>query len=156
MKFKLRTLNGDEFAPFGDVFDTPPVGERTHLARSFQNLRDRARIDCYINHRAPTVLPYSVSVMERHSFSSQAFMPLQVSRYVVAVAPSEPSDKPDLSRLMAFVASGEQAVNYRAGVWHCPLIALDNTAKFVVLMWKDGSSDDEEFVDLAEPIDFVE
>lgn len=156
MKSKLRVLNGDEFAPFGDVFVPPPVGERTQLARSFQNLRDRARIDCYINHRAPTSLPYSVSVMERHSFSSQAFMPLQVSRYVVAVAPSKPSDEPDLSQLMAFVASGEQAINYRAGVWHCPLIALDNMAKFVVLMWKDGSAADEEFVDLAEPIDFVE
>ena len=129
MKSKLRILNSDEFAPFGDVFEPPPVGERTHLARSFQNLRDRARIDCYINHRAPTVLPYSVSVMERHSFSSQAFMPLQVSRYVVAVAPSKPPDQPDLSRLMAFVASGEQAVSYRAGVWHCPLIALDKTGQ---------------------------
>ena len=32
MKCKLRVLNRDDFAPFGDVFEPPPVGEATHLA----------------------------------------------------------------------------------------------------------------------------
>jgi len=130
-----------DFAAFGKVFEPPPLGERTHLAAAFENLREHARLDCYINHREPT---------------AQAFMPCRVSRYVVAAAPANAWGGPDLSRLQAFVARGSQAVNYRTGVWHCPLIVLDEAAKFFVLMWKDGSAADEEFVDLAEPLQFVD
>jgi ureidoglycolate lyase len=155
MRCKLRALTGPDFAPFGEVFEPPLVGQRRHLAESFQNMRSHARLDCYINHREPTALPHSVSVMERHAFSSQAFMPLQVSRYVVAVAPTARSGGPDTSNLQAFVAAGDQAVNYRAGIWHCPLIVLDEAGKFVVVMWKDGSAADAEFVDLAEPLQLV-
>jgi ureidoglycolate lyase len=155
MRCKLRALTGPDFAPFGEVFEPPPVGQRRHLAASFQNMRSHARLDCYINHREPTALPHSVSVMERHAFSSQAFMPLQVSRYVVAAAPTARSGGPDMSNLQTFVAAGDQAVNYRAGIWHCPLIVLDEGGKFVVLMWKDGSAGDEEFVNLAEPLQLV-
>jgi ureidoglycolate lyase len=155
MQCKLRALTGDAFAAFGEVFEPPPVGERTPVAPSFQNLRSDAWLDCYINHRAPVPLPHTVNVMERHAFSSQAFMPLRVSRYVIAAAPSKSSGRPDVSRVQAFVAGSDQAINYRAGVWHCPLIVLDEAANFVVVMWKDGSARDEEFVDLAEPLQFV-
>ena len=84
MRCKLQALNGSDFAPFGEVFEPPPVGQRRHLAASFQIWRSHAQLDCYINHREPTALPHSISVMERHAFSSQAFMPFQVSRYIVA------------------------------------------------------------------------
>jgi ureidoglycolate lyase len=155
MRCKLRNLSALDFAPFGEVFEPPPVGQRRHLAASFQNMRSHAQLDCYINHREPTPLPHSISVMERHAFSSQAFMPFQVSRYIVAAAPTSRFGGPDTSKLQAFVASGNQAVNYRAGIWHCPLIVLDEAGKFVVVMWKDGSPGDEEFVDLAEPLQLV-
>jgi ureidoglycolate lyase len=155
MRCTLRALNGSDFAPFGEVFEPPPLGQRRHLAASFQNMRSHARLDCYINHREPTALPHSVSMMERHAFSSQAFMPFQVSRYVVAAAPTAKLGGPDTSKLRAFVADRNQAINYRAGIWHCPLIVLDEAGKFVVLMWKDGSEGDEEFVDLAEPLQLV-
>jgi ureidoglycolate lyase len=94
--------------------------------------------------------------MERHAYSSQAFMPFRASRYIAAAAPANASGGPDLSRLQAFVARGSQAVNYRTGVWHCPLLVLDKAAQFVVLMWKDGSGPDEEFIQLPEPLQFVD
>ncbi|KAH7025889.1 ureidoglycolate hydrolase [Microdochium trichocladiopsis] len=31
---------------------------------------------------------------------------------------------PDLTRLVAFIATGEQAVTYAAGTWHAPMVAL--------------------------------
>ena len=119
-----------------------------------QNLRSDADFQCYINHQTPVELPHKIGVMERHRFSSQAFLPLNVSRYVVAVAPSIEGDRPDTSQLRCFLATSEQAVNYRAGVWHIPLLVLDRAAQFAVLMWKDGSPDDEEFVTLDEPMEF--
>jgi len=156
MRLKLRPLTAQNFAPFGEVFEPPPVGERTHLAAAFENMRDHARLECYINHREPTALPHSVLVMERHAYSSQAFMPFRVSRYIAAAAPANASGGPELLRLQAFVARGSQAVNYRTGVWHCPLLVLDEAAQFVVLMWKDGSAADEEFIQLPEPLQFVD
>jgi ureidoglycolate lyase len=153
---KLRALNSDEFAPFGDVFVAPPAGHRTHVEKSMQNLRSAADFQCYINHRTPVELPHKIGVMERHPYSSQAFLPLNVSRYIVAVAPSNGGDQPDTSRSRCFVANNQQCVNYRAGVWHCPLLVLDRASQFVVLMWNDGSADDEEFVTLDEPMEFVD
>jgi ureidoglycolate lyase len=49
---------------------------------------------------------------------------------------------PDLSRLRAFIATGEQAVTYGAGTWHAPMIALgepDTTIDFVVVQFANDS-----------------
>jgi hypothetical protein len=32
------------------------------------------------------------------------------------------------------------------------MMALDRKASFAVVMWRDGSAGDEEFVDLAQPL----
>lgn len=45
---------------------------------------------------------------------------------------------PDLSRLKAFVATGDQAVTYGAGTWHAPMVALgepDTAIDFVVVQF---------------------
>ncbi|KAJ1326271.1 ureidoglycolate lyase [Microdochium nivale] len=45
---------------------------------------------------------------------------------------------PDLDRLVAFIATGEQAVTYGAGTWHAPMVALgpaDTTVDFVVVQF---------------------
>ncbi|KAI1133442.1 ureidoglycolate hydrolase [Nemania abortiva] len=103
-----------------------------------------------------------IKVLERHPFTSQTFIPLTADatkRYLVVVAPTldATSDEdgvlpapapegtglpgaglPDVSRLAAFVATGEQAVTYAAGTWHAPMIALgprDSTIDFVVVQF---------------------
>jgi len=96
---------------------------------------------------------FPVSVLERHPFTTQTFVPLSIDsakRYLVVVAPSLPPSEvdkvlpvpltratdspikgqlpgrglPDTGRLRAFVASAEQAVTYGAGTWHAPMVAL--------------------------------
>ncbi|KXJ90777.1 ureidoglycolate hydrolase [Microdochium bolleyi] len=45
---------------------------------------------------------------------------------------------PDLGRIAAFVATGEQAVTYGAGTWHAPMVALGpagSTIDFVVVQF---------------------
>ncbi|KAI1199703.1 ureidoglycolate hydrolase [Nemania serpens] len=103
-----------------------------------------------------------IRVLERHPFTTQTFIPLtadRTKRYLVVVAPTlgaarEDEDLPvpdrddtaglpgpglpDLTRLTAFVATGEQAVTYGAGTWHAPMIALgppDSTVDFVVVQF---------------------
>jgi len=89
--------------------------------------------------------------MERHEFSSQSFMPLDVSRWLVVVAPSGADGGPDGSRAVAFLAGPGQGVTYHAGTWHHPLTILDRPGRFAVFMWRDGTRTDEEFRTLATP-----
>ncbi|KAI1814160.1 ureidoglycolate hydrolase [Poronia punctata] len=85
-----------------------------------------------------------IKILERHPFTSQTFIPLAGGKYLVVVAPtSDEKDEdgdfpgpekgkgmgmgkgmPDLKNLKAFIANGNQAVTYKAGTWHAPMIAL--------------------------------
>jgi ureidoglycolate lyase len=69
-------------------------------------------------------------MMERHPLGSQAFLPLGVVSYLVVVAPA---GEFDASKLRAFFTRGWQGVNYAQGVWHHPLIVLDDVADFIVV-----------------------
>lgn len=86
------------------------------------------------------VWPSRLALLEKHPASTQVFVPMNAARYLVVVALG--GDAPDLSTLAAFVASGTQAVSYRPGVWHHPMIALEAETEFVCLVWEDGTSKD--------------
>ena len=150
----LEPLTPKAFAPFGEVL-TRPVQGRTYFDRALSNARPLA---------APSVsiaviedvarLPFTASQMERHQFSSQTFIPLDASRWIVAVAPHAEEGGPETQHLRAFLAEADQGITYSADVWHHPLTVLEQPATFAVLMWRDGTSADEDFVTLAEPIRF--
>ncbi|KAK4944456.1 hypothetical protein LTR10_016130 [Elasticomyces elasticus] len=98
-----------------------------------------------IDQSTPGKLAFNVSILERHPYTTQTFSPLGLSAddkstvFLVIVAPSLPdhatattstdtkvdiSNPPDLSRLKAFVARGDQAVTYGAGTWHAPMVVM--------------------------------
>jgi ureidoglycolate lyase len=103
---------------------------------------------------------FPVTILERHPYTSQTFIPLSDGgRYLVIVAPSvypsqsypalpTPRGKdlpgpglPDLARLEAFVAEGDQAVTYGAGTWHAPMMVLggeEDKLDFVVVQFQNG------------------
>jgi ureidoglycolate lyase len=89
--------------------------------------------------------------MERHEFSSQSFLALDVARWLVIVAPKADGGGPDARRARAFLAGPGQGITYHADTWHHPLTVLDRAARFAVLIWLENSKTDEEFVTLAEP-----
>ena len=72
--------------------------------------------------------PFTLRLLERHPYSSQVFVPLNVGKvkgYLVVVClNNEDDDKPDLSTLNAFVVPSTQGISYYPGVWHHPMIAL--------------------------------
>ena len=68
--------------------------------------------------------------MESHPLGSQAVAPLGTASMLIVVAPGGPLD-PD--HIVAFRASGRQGVNYRRGVWHHPLIALNRDGDFLIV-----------------------
>lgn len=103
---------------------------------------------------------FPVNILERHPFTTQTFIPMaSLIRYLVIVAPSLPSPSypalptpsraqnipgpglPDLSKLEAFIATGDQAVTYGAGTWHAPMAVLgaeDEKVDFVVVQFQNG------------------
>ncbi len=93
-------------------------------------------------HVAPSL---EVRLLERHAGSTQMFVPMRASRYLVVVALGEEDGRgegPDLATLAAFVVEGPQAITYAPGVWHHPMVALDEDADFVNVIHSDGTSGD--------------
>lgn len=149
---KARIIDPVAFAPFGDVITSPDTLPNIDFSRALDNRRNGATTTLYTTVVEPVTLPLTLTKMERHRLSSQTFMPLDASRYLVCVAPHDSNGQPDPEALLAFIVPAGTGITYRADVWHHPMTALDRTARFAVLMWRDGSADDEEFVDLAQPL----
>lgn len=79
----------------------------------------------------PSGHEWKVTVLERHPFTNQAFIPMGGAAsceagdalgnpgygYLVVVAKTGQDDKPDLQSLRAFAASAAQGIVYNAAVW---------------------------------------
>lgn len=149
-------LTAEAFKPFGAVLEAPPTPGRVYVSDTLANGRAHAPVCLSVATVQPKKdLPLQVTVLERHEHSSQTFVPLSVSRYLVLATLDAPGGGPDLTRLRAFVARAGQGVTYAMGTWHHPVTVLDAPASFAVLMWRDGTSGDEEFVPVTTPLTVV-
>jgi ureidoglycolate lyase len=160
-KFELVAvpLSRSGFEPFGDVIDTagdPPSPINQGWAERYHDLAQidvtaaggRPLVD--LVRTRPRTLPMSIRMVERHALGSQAFVPLTRARFIVVVARAGAMPKP--SDLRAFTTNGQQGVNYRPGVWHHPLLALDQVSDFLVLHRGGPTEDCEELVFAADEI----
>jgi ureidoglycolate lyase len=103
----------------------------------------------------PTVLPLKTRTMERHEFSSQSFLPVEVGRYLVMVAPHNAEGGPDVEKLRLFEVDGGTGISYDANVWHHPMTVLDKPATFATVMFLDGGAGDEQFVELPVEVEIL-
>jgi ureidoglycolate lyase len=160
-KFELVAvpLSRSAFEPFGDVIETagdPPSPINQGWAERYHDLAQidvtaaggRPLVD--LVRTRPRTLPMSIRMVERHALGSQAFVPLTRARFIVVVARADATPKP--SDLRAFTTNGQQGVNYRPGVWHHPLLALDQVSDFLVLHRGGPTEDCEELVFAADEI----
>lgn len=95
---------------------------------------------------------FPVQILERHPFTTQTFIPIGLpatdlwTRYLVIVAPTLPSladfpnqGPPDITNLRAFLAHGGQAVTYKEGTWHAPMVVVGKSrVDFVVVQYCNG------------------
>ena len=141
-------LTAAAFAPFGEVIEVEGARHFPINGGTTERYHDLARIEPGAGGRAivsifrgqPRRFPLVIDMLERHPLGSQAFMPLQGRPYLVVVA--APGAQP--GRLHAFVARGDQGVNYRPGTWHFPLIAVGEVSDFLVIDRQgDGANCDE-------------
>lgn len=147
MELIPQPLTKEAFAPFGDVIDVPETPGRIYYNDALGNLRPDAQANLSLSLKAETPdRPLRSDYMERHEFSSQTFVPLDVERWLIVVAPHASAGGPDVAGMKAFIATGRQGVTYRPNTWHHGLTVLDRPGRFAVFMWLDGGKGDEEFV----------
>ncbi|HEY9103329.1 ureidoglycolate lyase [Chitinimonas sp.] len=136
----VQPLSAEAFRPYGEVIAATDAARHFPInAGNTERYHDLARLEPGPEGRIivslfrgqPRLLPFTVAMMERHPLGSQAFYPLSGLPYLVVVAP--PGPVPTATDVVAFLASGQQGVNYAPGTWHHPLLALDAVCDFLVL-----------------------
>ena len=159
-KLRIAPLTRDAFAAFGDVIETEGAEhftinqgttERYHDLAGVELGEGRALINVF--RAEPRSFPMELAMMERHPLGSQAFVPMNGSDFLLVVAPAGPAPAP--GDLRAFLAKGGQGVNYRAGVWHYPVLALRRQTDFLVVdRGGPGNNLDEVTLDDPAILDF--
>lgn len=155
IELKPEPLTADAFKPFGEVIevaghDSFSINQGTTARYDALAEVDIADPDgrpiLSIFRAQPRALPLPIEMMERHPLGSQAFMPLGEARFLVLVAPAVELVK--ATDLRAFVTNGRQGVNFRRGIWHHPLLALDRMTDFLVVdRGGPGENCDEVMID---------
>jgi ureidoglycolate lyase len=137
-----QLLSAERFRNFGNVIEAAPTPHAAMNELRFERFDDLVELDIdtrpdgraavsIARCRVPTKLPYRVEMVERHPLGSQAFIPLQRFVFIVVVGPA--GESVEAADLQAFITSGRQGINYRKGVWHMPLIALEAGHDFLVI-----------------------
>lgn len=158
---RAAPLTVEGFAPFGDVVSAglragsaanQGTAVRFDRCAALASTRPGATPNLAVFRSRPQALPFTARLLERHPCSSQAFLPMRCGRLLVLVAPTLADGGPDVAGLRAFVCGPGQGVNYHAGTWHHPIVALDEPAELAMLAWEDGTPRDCEERALPAPI----
>ncbi len=71
-----------------------------------------------------------IEMMEKHPLGSQAFIPMEDKKFFVFVAPK--GNKPNINKIKSFIVPKQTGINYKAGIWHFPLISIKNMNFLVI------------------------
>ena len=72
----------------------------------------------------------TIDMMEKHPLGSQAFVPMKETTFLCFVAPA--GNFPEIDKIQPFIIPPKTGINYKAGIWHFPLISTEDT-NFVVI-----------------------
>ena len=137
VRLKVQPMTREAFAPFGVLIDS------------------RGSVEIDLGQGAPSMTgttaerrPLRFDFMARHKRTMQVFSPLASSRAVIAVAPPNGLDAPDVERVVAFLVEGRLPYAYHKGTWHTPPFPVGEWASFLVVDRSGTLDDDYELVDL--------
>lgn len=147
-----RPIDAAAFAPYGQLLEQPANGTRDDYVGRLEAETTGRRANLAVIRATPRPLPLRIDAMERHPFSSQAFLPLAVERYLVLCCPSRADGTPDLDRLDAFIVRGDQGLNYSRGTWHHPMTTIGTPGTFAMFMWDELGPRDTEWSKVSQPI----
>ena len=140
IKLTPEELTEENFADFGEVVSIQSKQSKTINNGFAEKFTDIASLDTKEEQGHTSVhifvaksrqFPLHISMLEKHPYFSQTFIPRHSSPFIVVVAP--PSEKPSIEKIKAFITNGEQGINYSRGVWHFPLISIKDNSQFIVI-----------------------
>ena len=132
-------ITKENFSKFGEVITTEnikPLEINNGYAKRFDEI---AKIDTSSQEGETTIsifsalkrsFPMKIDMMEKHPLGSQAFIPMKETIFLTFVAPQ--GEKPNIEKIESFIVPKGKGVNYKAGVWHFPLIATEDMDFLVV------------------------
>ena len=136
---KPKPINKENFKKFGDMITTDnikPLEINDGYAKRYDGIanldakKDDGESIISIFSALKRSFPMKIDMMEKHPLGSQAFIPMKETTFLAFVAPE--GDRPDLSKVEAFIIPKGVGVNYNAGIWHFPLIATEDMNFLVV------------------------
>ena len=138
-ELRPRPVTADAFAPYGDVLDRSLAERRTINEGTATRFHRMAAAEAEGGGAVVSIFrgtsrgfPFGIRMMERHPLGSQAFFPLSPRDWLAVVAP-DAGGEPDPAGLECFLVRGDQGVQYGRGVWHHPLLVLEEEQDFLVV-----------------------
>ena len=134
-----KKITKENFAKFGDLITTEnikPTSINDGYAKRFDNLinidtsKKKGKAIVSIFKAKKRKFPMKIDMMEKHPLGSQAFIPMEDTKFLVFVAPR--GDKPDINKIQSFLVPKQTGINYNAGIWHFPLISMKNMNFLIV------------------------
>lgn len=131
-------LTKERFARFGEVIEIAGAERILINEGTTERFHALAKLDIENEGGEPILsvfratarpAPIKIAMMERHPLGSQAFYPLQKAAWLVVVSAAE---TPAPENLEAFLARGDQGVQYARNVWHHPLLIIEPAQDFLV------------------------
>jgi len=151
MNLQIKKISKDNFSKYGQLISTQNLVSQNINNETTKSFYDLVNIviygddkECRVNifKSIKRIFPLEINMLENHPLSSQAFIPLQKTNFIVVVSPV--SDKPDLNLIEAFHVSPEEGINFKPKVWHFPLIATENS-NYLTIDKKDSENNIEIF-----------
>ena len=143
MNLIIKEVNKENFSKFGQIISTKDIKSESINSDTTKSFYDIVNIEILGNDHQCRVnifkakkrqFPIHIGMLENHPFSSQTFIPLQKTTFIVVVAPI--SKTPDLNSIEAFKIPTEEGINFLPKVWHFPLIATEDS-NFLTIDKKD-------------------
>ena len=133
----IEQLSAKKFINFGDVVETkdePILINQSKCERHNDlvklDVSKSGKLGISIFSSENYLLPFELSLMERHPFGSQCFIPMSNEPFLVTVSLDE-NGRPGKPR--AFITNGQQGINYNINVWHSVLTPLSQGSLFAVI-----------------------
>ena len=133
---KIKRSNFNTYGDLISTNDINPIDINAGYAKRFDNLADlntsneSGKTIVSIFSALKRTFPMKIDMMEKHPLSSQAFIPMKDTTFLAFVAP--PGDKPEIGEIKSFIISSGVGINYKAGIWHFPLISTEDTNFLVI------------------------
>ncbi len=136
---KPKKITSKNFKRYGELISTKkikPININNGYAKRFDNLckintslqKGNAIVSIFSAKKRK--FPMKIDMMEKHPLGSQAFVPMDETKFLVFVAPK--GKKPNIKKIESFIVPKQTGINYKPGTWHFPLISTKNMNFLVI------------------------